>query len=58
MLQGECVSLEFTAMVFIWIEVWSYNHAIAELSSSKRLLCLLAIDNRIELNEHLQNWIE
>lgn len=50
-------TLEFSAMIFIRVEVRSNNHTVAELPASQGLLCLLAISNTVKLDKHLQRNI-
>lgn len=40
-------------MILIWIEVRRDDHTVAKLAPSKRLLRLLAVDDRVELDKHL-----
>jgi hypothetical protein len=45
--------LEFSSMVFVWVEVWCDNHTVIELPARQWLLCLLTVNNGIELHKYL-----
>lgn len=40
-------------MIAVWVEVRRYDDAIAKLATGECLLCMLAIQNGIELNKNL-----
>jgi len=46
--------LELSSVVLVWVEVWCDNHTVIELPPCQWLLCLLTINNGIELYEHLK----
>lgn len=47
------ICLEFSAMVFLGVEVGCDDDAVAELAAGEGLLSPLAIRHRVELHKHL-----
>lgn len=46
------LNLEVTSMISVRVKVRSDNNTVGKLAASEVLLCLLAVQNRVEFNEH------